>query len=224
MANRVATSSRRAFRIWYAFLAIGLCVVIAVNVALALHIGRVREWDYRVYLDEASKDVERNDLVVAAAHVEDALLRAPTQPEPHVMLGHIEYRLHHWERAIVAYRNAIERGSQDLGIRANIVWCLIEMKRYGEASARGRQMLDEGLSSPLLLRYIGEAEFRAGRLPAAIPYFEAALEAAPDDLYMLECLGQALAAVGGQQEKAARVQERIEKIRARFEQLGATSP
>lgn len=214
------TNTRSIVVLWGLLLLAVLLTCEAFTVGLQRYAEQRREQDYHTYLNEALRLVGRNDYAGAMNQVNEALKRAQGVPEPYVQAGHIHYRLKQWEQAVAAYRKAIELGSPDKGVRLNAVWSLIELKQYDQATALGRQALAEGISSPALPRYVGEAYSRGGKPAEAIPFYEEALKGYPNDLYLLDHLRQAYSAVGNA-EKATQMRNRIADVEARITTIGA---
>ncbi len=207
------SNPRGVMAIWNGFLLAGLVLIVGVNWGLKSYVEHLRANDYRKMLAAASTFVEERNFAAALDEVERARSKAPNRPEPLEMLGHVQYRLENWPQAVAAFRAAINKGSQDLGIREIVVWALIEMGEYGEAVKFGKASIQAGLVPPALHRYIAEALFRNKQFEESITYFEHALMTAPRDLYMLDHLRQACEAIG-ETDKAQDVQRTIEEVHA----------
>jgi len=213
MGRPLIENTRRGLMLWCAAVALLLALIEAFDFGLRTYARERRKSDYRTYLVAATDLMGHYDYSGALAQVEEAKRRGPKAPEPYAVAGHVRYQLKHWSRAIAEYQEAIARGSRDEGVILNIVWALIELNRYDEAAAVGIKALDAGFSMPALPRYIAEADFRAGQLIKAIPYYELALKGYPNDLYLLDHLRQAYRSAG-QLDKAKLMQARIADIEA----------
>jgi tetratricopeptide (TPR) repeat protein len=207
------TNTRRAITLWALLLVTGFVFIEVFNLACMRYARDIREKDYRTYLAEAAKRMAQFDLPGAMTHVDEAKRRGPKAAEPDAMAGHIQYQLKHWEQAIIEYKSAIAKGTQEEGVFLNTVWALIELRRYDEAAEIGARALLEGIATPALPRYIAEAYFRSGNMAEAIPYFERALEGYPNDLYLLDHLRQAYRATK-QLDKAEAMRARIADVEA----------
>jgi tetratricopeptide (TPR) repeat protein len=213
MSRPLIENARRSLMLWCGALVLLAALIEVVDFGLRAHARERRKSDYRTYLAAAEDLRSRYDYPAALAQVEEAKRRGPKAPEPYALAGHIRYQMKYWSQAITEYQEAIARGSQDEGVILNVVWALIELNRYEEAAAVGIKALNAGFSMPALPRYIAEADFRAGKLPEAIPYYEKALNGYPNDLYLLDHLRQAYRAAG-QMDKAKQIQTRIADIEA----------
>jgi tetratricopeptide (TPR) repeat protein len=200
----------RIFLAWGAVLALVIAALGASDVAMLRYAEQRRAADFRTYVDQAGSLIERGRYVEAESAVRKAISLAPDRPEPREALGHLRYRMKRWEEAIEAYNEAIARASRDEGIRQNLVWSHIELQQFEEAARVGEFCIREGYRGAVLPRYIAEAYYRAGKFEQAIPFFEAALLAFPNDLYLLDHLRNALLRTGQRtraQEVAAAMAE-----------------
>lgn len=213
MSLPLIENARRILVLWCAIILLLLALTESLNFGLRTYARERRESDYRTYLAAATDLMNRYDYSGALAQVEEAKRRQPQAPEPYALAGHVRYQLKHWSQAITEYQEAISRGSREEGVFLNVVWALIELKRYEEATALGIKALNAGFSMPALPRYIAEAYFRNGKMTEAIPYYQMALNGYPNDLYLLDHLRQSYRAAG-QLDKAKEMQTSIANIEA----------
>ncbi len=204
---------RKALMTWTAVLVALLALTEGLNYGLRSIAEERRASDYRTYLATATDLIDQYDFPAALAQIEDAKRKGPNAPEPYAMAGHVRYQLKQWNQAITEYQGAITRGSREEGVFLNVVWALIELKRYEEAAALGIKTINAGVSLPALPRYVAEAYFRDAKTAEAIPYYEKALKGYPNDLYLLDHLCQSYKAAG-QLEKMKDIQTRITDIEA----------
>ncbi len=213
MSLPLIENARKILMLWCAIILLLLALAEGLNFGLRTYARERRESDYRTYLAAAMDFMNRYDYPGALAQVEEAKRRQPQAPEPYALAGHVRYHLKHWSQAITEYQEAISRGSREEGVFLNVVWALIELKRYEEATALGIKAVNAGFSMPALPRYIAEAYFRNGKMTEAIPYYQMALNGYPNDLYLLDHLRQSHRAAG-QLDKAKEMQTRIADIEA----------
>ena len=210
---------RRWFAVWAALLALGFVGVYGVDRAILAYSERVRASDYMTYVAEATHMAEVGQLEEAFIPLREALALAPYAPEPHLVHGHLHYRLQQWEDALLAYRRALQYGTPEIGARLNAMWASIQLGRYADAVALGEVSIKSGFTSPVMVRYIAEAYYRAGDYAEAIPYIEEALKGYPNDLYLWEHLMQA----GRRTENEALEQRARNRIQSIQGQLDAVS-
>ena len=218
-------SPRHALLAWICALGLLAALTAAADFAL-LGFARARDArDFRRPLAQvtASWDTPEFSAATAKAAIGRAIELAPERPEPRVLLGHLRYRLGHWQLAITAYQDAIALGTQEAGIRQNIVWCYIELGDYDTAAEFGERALAEEHNGPLLHRYTGEALSRAGNNAEACGHFERALEASPEDRHLMYRLIDVYQALGGDAEAEA-MEARISDAEARLGAIGNGVP
>jgi tetratricopeptide (TPR) repeat protein len=182
---------RRALFLWAVLLVLGVALAEAFTFSLAGYGRQLAANDYRTHLAAAFDRMNRFDYVGALAEIEYAKQKAPDVAELYARAGDIHYQLKHWREAIQEYRDAIARGNRDEGARLNVVWSLIELKRYDDAIAFGKAAIKEGFTLPALPRYIAEACFRSGKEIESVQFYEMALDGYHNDLYLLDHLRQA---------------------------------
>jgi tetratricopeptide (TPR) repeat protein len=204
---------RKAIVVWTLALIAVLAFTGALNYGFRLNAREMRENDFKTYIAAADECMNRHDYPEALKQAEEAKRRAPNAPEPYAVAGHVRYQLRHWGIAITEYQAAIARGSCEEGVFLNIVWALIELKRYPEAAELGTKALTAGISQPALPRYIAEAYFRDDKMAEAVPYYEMSLKGYSSDLYLLDHLARSLKGAG-QKEKAEEIQRKIADIEA----------
>jgi Tfp pilus assembly protein PilF len=212
--------SRGAFRhprqvlgTWALSLVLVAVVVGALNAALLRHAEARRARDYRVPLAAAIDRMQQQDLVGAKQFLDEAVRIAPDAPDAHATMGYFHYRRKSWRDAVASCSRAVSLGDKTPGTWVNLVWSLIELKRYDDALAVGRRAAEAGVSAPALDRYLAEANFRSGRHADAIRYYRDALTHYPDDLYLLERLKEACRTTGNHAE-ADRIEARIAEVEA----------
>ena len=183
---------RRAMAIWLASWLCGLGALAAGNAALYRHVQTLRENDPRVYLAEADRLMKAGNFAGALAQVSEAIERAPKDPLPRQVHGHVLYRFKEWAEAVDAYRAALDLGSRDEGTMTNVLWALIQLKRYDEAiRVHGVPWIEAGVRNPSIVRNVAEAFVRASNWAGGLPYIELALELNPGDIYLMTQLEQA---------------------------------
>ena len=216
---------RKILALWAGVLVLFVGVLAGADYGLYAYVKHQDAHDYRQFLAKASADWDAPGFSAAESKtaIDRAVALAPKRPEPRVLLGHLHYRLRHWEEAIAAYEAAIARGSEDTGVRQNLVWCHIERGRHGEAARIGKESIASGHGSPVLDRYVGEAHYRAGQHAQARPYFEAALKAYPNDQHLMAKL-LAVHQATGDDARAAEMAARISETEARIAALGGGGP
>jgi uncharacterized protein HemY len=203
MERNVFNHPRRVLAFWAALLVIAVGLLGLTDYGMRSWSAAQKATDYRYYLTKAGAALEAGNYSLAQQYLSQAVSQAGYIPEVYVMMGHLHFRMKNWPRAFEAYMHAIEKGDDDVGIRQNAVWALIEQEKYEEAVVLGKRFIEEGKVGSLLHRYIGEACFRLQRYADSIPYFEHALEQQPNDPYLLARLSRALEATG----ETARAQE-----------------
>ena len=206
-------STRRTYASWLLLLAALLCAGVGANVALHRRVRVWRELNPAYHWAEADRLVREGDYVGARLELERARELAPDRREPYEITGHLHYDLKQWEKALAAYRKAIEKGGRDPHLYGRVMWCLMHLRRHDEAAEVGLAALERGLDTPNLRRYIGEAYRRAGKPEQAISFFEAALTETPNSIDLMNNLVAAYRAAGREQE-ADELAERIDEAQA----------
>lgn len=224
-APELYASPHRVLWAWTAALGALLGLLVAADVALGTIARHREERDYRRPLAEVAAQWERPGFSPTEAKraIDQALDLAPDRPEPHVMLGHLHYRLGHWAQAIAAYERALACGAREVGLHQNMVWCRVELGDYDGAAELGLRALDADQADPLLHRYTAEALFRAGRFAEARPHYEAALANSPEDRHLMNRLVEVYLALG-EIEAARSMETRISEAEARLGTLGVNGP
>jgi len=208
MAARAHTPPRLILAGW----AMGLCALAVltawVNVRLVRYGAYARDRRPETHIALVLQAAEEGDYRRALNHWRDARDRAPERPDVHKVLGDLQFELKHYELARRAYRDALDRGSTSPGVRLNALWCLVQLERYQEALAFGRLCMQEGMADPDLYRRTAEACLRGKMFAEAIPLYEKALEAYPNNLYLMEHLRRACLGAG-EERKAEDLADRI---------------
>ncbi len=203
---------RRAMAIWLALWLGGFAALAAGNAALYRHVIQLRESDPRTYLAEADRLMKSGNLAGALAQVSSAIKRAPVDPLPRQVHGHVLFQFKQWEGAVIAYRAALDLGSRDQGAMTNLLWSLIQLKRYDEAiRVYGVPWIEQGNRNPAIVRNVAEAFVRASNWEEGLPYIESALDANPGDLYLMTQLERAYRNTGDTQ-RAEQLHERIGEL------------
>jgi len=218
MKQAMFEESGRAYVVWTLLLAALLGGGIAANVVLHRQVAQWRDRNPAFHWAEAERLVAEKDYVGAKVELARALALAPDRPEPYAVSGRLHYALKHWEPALDAYRHAIAKGGQNPHFYGRALWCLIHLGRFEEAAELGITALDNGVETPNLRRYIGEAYRRGGKPEQAIPFFEAELATAPNSVDLMNSLVAAYRATG-RQEQADALVARIEEAQAQLETL-----
>ena len=213
MTAPVIQNTRRFLALWALLLFLMMVAAVLAHVVTGRAIIRMRENHPYAYLKEADRLMKQGDFTGALAQVEEARRRAPENPDVDVAAGHVYVRFKRWESALEAYDKAITKGSENPGMRTNVLWALIELDRYDEVSERGKQWIAEGSTDPTIARCVAEACISSGDAAGAIPYLELALKSRPKDLALLDRLERAYRAAGAA-EKAEQVREKRREIEA----------
>lgn len=209
MRKPVFQRPERALFIWGAALGVAIAGALAMHVWFAGYHERLRDASPWTYLKAAEDFEKQNNWIGAVKMLEEAVKRDNTLPLPHERMGRIFYEDRNWAKALAAFREAIARGSRDENVRGRIMWCLIHLKQYDNATEFGKECIKDGYVEPFFPRYTAEALQRAGKQAESIPYWEDALKATPNDLYLLEHLFAAHEAAGNK-ERAAVIKKQIE--------------
>jgi len=214
---------RRVLAIWAVLWVLGAAAIIAFDVRLAGHAAHLRENDYRTFLGEAVLLLESKDYLGALQRVERAKALAPDVYEPYAYAGGIHYRMNQWDRACENFSRAVEMGDPNVGPRLDIVWSLIELKRFDEAAAFGAKAVEQFPDNALLPQYTAEALMKASRPAEAVPFLERALGQSENNLYLLDRLAKAHD-MTGDAEAAAKARARIESIHEEIGRVGNVVP
>jgi tetratricopeptide (TPR) repeat protein len=198
--------------VWAVLLALLFAVTVLYNMALSAYVAQVRATDPHPPLTSAERFIELNRFEDAWVQVEVARERAPEHPRLWKVIGDIHFRRANHREAAEAYQRAVELGSADRGVYANLLWSLIQLQYYQRASELGRRFMQRW-NDPVFPRYVAEAFIRRGEREKAVPYLEEALEGNQRDLYLLRNLARAYQSVGRLQE-AQEVQRRVDAIEA----------
>ncbi len=212
MPDTLFKQPRKALARWAALLLFALFLVLSYHVFFGYCVNVLRERSPWTYLKKAELCSARNDWKGAVRMLEEAAKRDPQSPLPWERLGALYYtQQKDWEKSLQAYRTALELGSGSVDARGKIIWCLIHLKRFDGAAEFGKACIESGYAAPNFPRFVAEALRRAARHAESIPYFEQALQGAPDDLYLVEMLMQAYNRIGNTQ-KANELKRRIEQL------------
>ena len=206
---------QRALLAWALLVLAAYGLVAAGDWVLFHQVSRMREQSPWTYLKEAERLERQNNWLGALEMLEEAARRAPDSPVPHERMGLIHYnRQRDWDKALEAFRKALELGSRSADVRGKIIWSLIRLGRHEGAAEFGAACIDDGYTAPEFPRYVAEAWWRAGKPKKAIPYFQQALEGFPNDLYLMERLMEAHRKAGNQ-AAARKMQQRIDELMER---------
>lgn len=197
---------------WSLVLVLVFAVTIVYNMGLSAYVAHERASDPHPPLTEAERYIELNRFEDAWEQVEIARTRAEEHPRLWKVIGDLHFRRSKHREAAEAYQHAVERGSADRSVYANLLWSLIQLQYYQRASEMGRRFMQRW-HDPVFPRYVAEAFIRRGEREKAVPYLEEALEGNETDLYLLRNLARAYQSAGRLQE-AQKVQRRIAAIEA----------
>ncbi len=168
---------------------------IEARLALAgIHIDQHRFSAAERELSEVIGNLDR-----ALEHAEGAQLR-PVQARSRNMLGHVLYRLGHFEPALEILELALRDAGEDAQRRAQIqgdrALALGGMGRHDEAIAEAEQALTLAPQSAILHHVLGFVLYFAGRVSDAIPPIQKALELDPSFAPAMKTLALAQSAAG----------------------------
>jgi tetratricopeptide (TPR) repeat protein len=209
-ARALYADARPVLILWAAALAIGVLLAAGWQAGLAGYVSAQRE---REPVDLSQGRRRLHDPEELGPRRGNAARSGKTGPESPTSLRTprpvIYYQQRQdWKGALAAFDEAIKRGSTSLDVRGKSIWALIHLGRYEEAATYGQRCIDEGSDSPNFPRYAGEALYRGGQLPRAIPYLETALKSMPNDSMLMERL-LACYKAAGDSEKAKRMEDRL---------------
>lgn len=214
---------RRVLILWGLLWLAGVAGIVVFDVGVAGYAANLRENDYRTYLGEAVVLLESKDYLGALQKVEHAKSLAPEVFEPWAYAGGIHYRMNQWELAHANFKEAVEKGDPSVGPRLDIVWSLIELKRFDEAAEFGAEASAQFPDNAMLPQYTAEALLKASRPAEAIPFLEQALGQSENNLYLLDRL-EVAHELAGQPEAASQVRARIERIHEEIGRVGNVVP
>jgi tetratricopeptide (TPR) repeat protein len=207
-------SHRRILVIWATIVLAGYAVVLLSNVPLLRYGQYLREHDYRTYLAAADETMKLGDLTGALQRLERAFELAPADASlPYKVSGDVYYNFRKWDLAVAAYEKAVTLGDREVGVRQNVVWSLVQLKRYREAIDTAEKALAEGFTYPGLTRSLAEAYAASGDDTAAAACYEKAAKDTPDDPYILERLRQVCLRLGNTAQAEA-LRTRVEELQA----------
>lgn len=210
-APETFTHPRRMILRWILLLMMGMALLGVGGLLLHRKAAELRASSPWTFLKEAERLKSINRPIDALAALQRAAELDPTSPVPHEEIGRIYFtRQSDWTKALESYRRALELGSDSADVRGKAMWCLIHLSRYREAAEFGQLCIAQGYDAPDFNRFIAEAYRRAKMDKESIPHFEAAVEAFPGDMMLLERLMEAYAAVGDL-EKRDEIKRRIER-------------
>jgi tetratricopeptide (TPR) repeat protein len=214
---------RHVLILWSLLWLVGAVLIAFFNVRLSIHAAELRANDYRTYLGEAATMVESKNYLGALQQVERAKALAPDVYEPYAYAGGIHYRLGQWELAYTNFRQAVEKGDPGVGPYLDIVWSLIEMKRFNEAAEFGAKALERFPEDVTLPQYTAEALLKAKRPGEAIPFLERALSRSENNVYLLDRLARAHEE-NGDAVAAENIRDQIDGIHEALGRVGNIVP
>lgn len=210
MNTRAREDILRFFRRW----ALGLLVLLGAGVGGNLVLAqRVQVWRDRnpaLHWAAADRLIREKEYVQARIELQRALELAPNHFEPYFVSGHLYYALQDWEKALEMYRRAEQMRPDSLPLRERIFWSLMSLGRHLDAAEYGSDALRKGQASPTLRRYVAEAWIKAEGPDKAIPYFEAALAASPQNTDIMNRLEAAYRQAGRHDEAEAMLRRMAE--------------
>jgi len=201
---------------WALLVAAVFLLTLFSNTLLRGHVAKLREESPWTYMKAARELMAENNMVGALRQLEEAMRRGPDSDKPYVLAGNIHYQNKKWEQAFDAYKNAIDRGNYDEGVRGRVIWTLIKLRRYEGAVAFSQKSMEEGFESPGFLRHVADAYHYAGKVGESTSFYETALKGFPNDTYLMNRLAEAYAALG-KGEEAERLRARIADTQALYE-------
>jgi tetratricopeptide (TPR) repeat protein len=213
----------RVLVIWGLLWVLGAVSIAVFDFRLSIYAAELRANDYRTYLGEAVILLESKNYLGALQQVERAKSLAPDVYEPYAYAGGIHYRLNQWDLACANFRQAVEKGDPGVGPRLDIVWSLIEMKRFEEAAEFGAKALEQFPEDVTLLQYTAEALLKAARPAEAISYLERALTRTENNVYLLDRLARAQEQKGDP-AAAAKIRTQIDSIHEALGRVGNVVP
>lgn len=214
---------QRILAAWGISLVLGVLAIGLFDFRLSTYAADLRANDYRTYLGEAIMLLESKDYLGALQQVEKAKELAPEVYEPYAYAGGIHYRMNQWDLAYANFTQAVAKGDPGVGPRLDIVWSLIEMKRYDEAADFGAKAVTQFPDNAMLPQYTAEALLKAARPAEAIPFLERALGQSENNVYLLDRLARAQEQKGDP-AAAAKVRARIESIHEAIGRVGNVVP
>ncbi len=124
-------------------------------------------------------------LHLAEAAFRQALRRDPQSSKALANLGALLQHRGHVQEAIECHRRVLALDPGDLEVRCNLATTLVEAGRGDEALAECDVALADAPARPELLGTKGAVLVGLGQYAAAVPLLEAALEAGPDDMALI---------------------------------------
>ncbi len=209
--------TRKVFAIWaIAWLAaFGLGVV--GNVGFARYAAHMRAHDPRAFLREAERLMNRNEVAAALAQLDEVERRAPEAPESYRLRGACRMKLKQWELALDAFQKALDRGSRNEDMMLKKISVLLQLRRFQEAITFGEQCLSQGYSYKAFYLYLGDAYRGLGKDAESVPYYEKAVAAYGNEIFVMERLEQAYRRAG-KTDDAEALRARINESQAALEQ------
>ena len=124
-------------------------------------------------------------LHLADSAFRQALTREPDSLKALANLGALLQHRGHVQEAIECHRRVLALDPDDLEVRCNLATTLVEAGRGDEALAECDVALANAPGRPELLATKGAVQVGLGQYAAAVPLLDAALEAGPDDMALL---------------------------------------
>lgn len=125
-----------------------------------------------------------------------ALNSQPNNAEAFTLLGMLTAEHQNFAKALELFERAIHNGDPTGEARAHAARCLIALNRRDEAVAMAEAAAKQDPTDALVLDTIGVVLSRAGHHASALPFYEAAVTAAPDNSGYQYNLGAALQFIG----------------------------
>lgn len=147
-------------------------------------------------------------LHLAEAAFRQALTRDPESGKALANLGALLQYRGHVQESIACHRRVLALDPDDLDVRCNLATTLVEAGRGDEALAECDAALADAPARPELLATKGAVLVGLGQYAAAVPLLEAALEAGPDDMALIN-LGLARQQLGQAGEAIAALETAV---------------
>lgn len=212
MPHAVFTDESKVLGRWAGLLLLLGVVALGVNIGIHQHVEDLRAASPWTYVKAGQARMAANDPDGALLQFRRAAALDDSQPLPWEHIGLLHYEREDYAKAAEAYEEARKRGSVEPDARGKALWAYIHTMRYDEAIALGEQSMREGHATAHFSRWVGDANFRAGRFDACIPHFERALQN-QEDLYVMSKLLGAYEHTG-RTKQAEALRERIEVLEA----------
>ncbi|MBI1321226.1 MAG: tetratricopeptide repeat protein [Candidatus Hydrogenedens sp.] len=197
---------------WGGLLLVLAVAALGVNIGTHQHVQDLRASSPWTYVKAGQARMAANDPDGALLQFRKAAALDDRSPLAWEHMGLLYYEREEFAKAAEAYEAARKRGSIDPDARGKALWAYIHTKRYDEAIALGEQSMRDGHATPQFARWVGDANFRAGRYNECIPHFEQALKN-QEDLYVMSKLLGAYEHTG-RTKQAEALRERIEVLEA----------